>query len=262
MLLPTLEPAHRALLLSQSGQQAAAWLTAVLADRATTLPPEVMQIVLRRRLRLRLPLGPATCGQEGHGCGRRLDAWGSCPRMPAHRLLGEAGQIGRAGVDRCVSRSRRARGARRPPAVANAHLRLGSAGIGPLAPRPRGVRRLPTGPRVLLRCHACEPVTSEGVPHRAVGGRKAQTRHERGGQRLCVLAIEGGGRWSRDAHDLVRQLVRAWARRRWGMLFVAVQHDRRDSAGRTVAAPQGDGRARTAPGSSFGAGGPSCLPMR
>ena len=66
-----------ALLLSQSGQQAAAWLTAVPADTVTTLAPEVMQIALRRRLRLRLPLGPATCGQEGHGCGRRLDA---CPR--------------------------------------------------------------------------------------------------------------------------------------------------------------------------------------
>ena len=85
VLLPTLEPAHRALLLSQSGQQAAAWLTAVPADRATALPAEVMQIaLLRRRLRLRLPLGPATCGQGGHGCGRRLDAWGdhalACPR--------------------------------------------------------------------------------------------------------------------------------------------------------------------------------------
>ena len=84
VLLPTLEPAHRALLLSQSGQQAAAWLTAVPADTATALPPEVMQIALRRRLRLRLPLGPAICGQEGHGCGRRLDAWGdhalACPR--------------------------------------------------------------------------------------------------------------------------------------------------------------------------------------
>ena len=57
-----------------AGQQAAAWPTAVPANRATALPPEVMQIALRRRLRLRLrlPLGPAICGQEGHGCGRRL----------------------------------------------------------------------------------------------------------------------------------------------------------------------------------------------
>ena len=31
--------------------------------------------------------------------------------------------------------------------------------------------------------------------------------------------------------------------------------DRRDCAGRTVAAPQGGGRARSAPGSSVGAGG-------
>ena len=39
-------------------------------------PPEVMQIALRRRLRLPLPLGPRICGQHGHGCRRRLDPWG------------------------------------------------------------------------------------------------------------------------------------------------------------------------------------------
>ena len=92
VLLPTLEPAHRALLLSQSGQQAAAWLTAVLRTTATTLPPEVMQIALRRRLAFALAAGPSylrsrrprlrqTAGRLG----------GSCPRMPAHWLLGEAG---------------------------------------------------------------------------------------------------------------------------------------------------------------------------
>ena len=47
VLLPTLEPAHQALVLSQSGPQAAARLTAIPADRSTSLPPEVMQIALR-----------------------------------------------------------------------------------------------------------------------------------------------------------------------------------------------------------------------
>ena len=45
-------------------------------DRSTSLPPEVMQIALRRRLRLLLPLGPGICGQHVHGCRRRLDPWG------------------------------------------------------------------------------------------------------------------------------------------------------------------------------------------
>ena len=73
VLLPTLEPAHRALLLSHSGPHAGAWLAAARSDTATSLPPEVMQIALRRRLRLQLPLGPGCCGQEGHGCRRRGD---------------------------------------------------------------------------------------------------------------------------------------------------------------------------------------------
>ena len=55
--------------------------------------------------------------------------------MPVHWLLGEAVQIGRE-------------------TVGHAHIRPGNAGIGP-PPRPRGIRRLPTGPRVVLRCHSC-----------------------------------------------------------------------------------------------------------
>ena len=63
VLLPTLDPASRALLRSQAGPQAGAWLTAIPADEAHVLAPEAMQIALRRRLRLALPLTPAavTC---------------------------------------------------------------------------------------------------------------------------------------------------------------------------------------------------------
>ena len=43
---------------------------------AKALPPDVMLLALRRRLRLPLPVGPSERGQSGHGCGRRLDAWG------------------------------------------------------------------------------------------------------------------------------------------------------------------------------------------
>ena len=94
-----------------------------------------------------------------------------------------------------------------------------------------------------------------------------------GGDKGCASwLLKSGARWSRDAHELVRQLVRVRARpgapRPPGLCLgclapQVVGHavgsgparDRRDSAGRTVAAPQGGGRARTAPGSRFGAGG-------
>ena len=76
VLLPTLEPAHRAILLSQSGQQAAGWLTAMPADR-----------------RLRLPLGPATGSQEGHSCGRRLDAWGIMLAWPRTGYLAKRAKL-------------------------------------------------------------------------------------------------------------------------------------------------------------------------
>ena len=58
VLLPSLPPSHRALLNSQAGPHAAAWLQAIPSDPHTSLTPEAMQIALRRRLRLQLPLAP------------------------------------------------------------------------------------------------------------------------------------------------------------------------------------------------------------
>ena len=51
VLLPSLPPSHRALLRSQAGPHAAAWLQAIPSDPHTSLTPEAMQIALRRRLR-------------------------------------------------------------------------------------------------------------------------------------------------------------------------------------------------------------------
>jgi len=53
VLLPSLPPPHRALLRSQAGPHAAAWLQAIPSDPHTSLTPETMQIALPRRLRLR-----------------------------------------------------------------------------------------------------------------------------------------------------------------------------------------------------------------
>ena len=88
-VLPSLSPTDRALLRSQAGPGAGAWLLAVPSDPGTTLPPPAMNIALRRRLRLPLPVTAATCGVDGrgHGCGGPLDPYGdhalACPRSGA-----------------------------------------------------------------------------------------------------------------------------------------------------------------------------------
>ena len=76
-------PSSQALLRSQAGPQAGAWLAAIPTEPATTLPPAAMQIALRRRLRQPLPLHGATCGPNP-GCGAVVDSLGdhalACPR--------------------------------------------------------------------------------------------------------------------------------------------------------------------------------------
>ena len=73
-MLPSLTPDRRALLRSQSGPHAGAWLTAIPGEPATTLSPPVMQVALRRRLRLPLPIAARQCGSPG--CGGSVDAYG------------------------------------------------------------------------------------------------------------------------------------------------------------------------------------------
>ena len=76
-VMPPLPEAEQALLRSQSGPHAAAWLTAIPTDPGTTLSPEEMQVALRRRLRLPLPLASRHCGGERrYGCGAPLDPFG------------------------------------------------------------------------------------------------------------------------------------------------------------------------------------------
>ena len=83
VFLPTLPPSTSALVRSQAGPHAGAWLTAVPIDPATTLQPHAMQLALRRRLRLPLHLSSRRCGPSP-GCGAQVDAFGdhalACPR--------------------------------------------------------------------------------------------------------------------------------------------------------------------------------------
>ena len=83
-LLPDMPASSQALLRSQAGPQAGAWLAAIPTKPATTLPPPAMQIALRRRLRQQpLPLHSNTC-RPPHGCGGAVDRFGdhalACPR--------------------------------------------------------------------------------------------------------------------------------------------------------------------------------------
>ena len=85
VLLPAIRPSDRALLRSQAGPHAGAWLAAIPADPATTFAPDIMHLALRRRLRLPVPLTRARCGGEGApGCRTLVDNLGyhalACPR--------------------------------------------------------------------------------------------------------------------------------------------------------------------------------------
>ena len=83
---PASPPAGQALLRSQAGPHASAWLTAIPSEEGATLTPNLMHIALRRRLRLPLPPAAQRCGQGAgrHGCGGALDPLGdhalACPR--------------------------------------------------------------------------------------------------------------------------------------------------------------------------------------
>ena len=110
VLLPTLPPDHRALLRSQSGPHAGSWLAAIPGEAATTLSPEAMQVALRRRLRLPLPIASGRCGPSP-GCGGPVDLLGdhalACPRTG---LLARRAKV----VERAWIRVARDSGTRRP----------------------------------------------------------------------------------------------------------------------------------------------------
>ena len=69
--LSHLNPASRALLLSQAGPHAGRALTALPTSAAVALPSEHLRVLLLRRLRLPLPLAPRVCRCRG-----RLDPLG------------------------------------------------------------------------------------------------------------------------------------------------------------------------------------------
>ena len=210
--------------------------------------------LLRRRLRLPLPVAPHRCGAHGHGCGADVDAYGdrhaACPRTG---LL-----------------------ARRAKPLEHAWVRIAREAVGPegqIVPQqwlartsapgvdPADRRRLdfvaygatPLGEALCCDVTLVFPLTREGRPQPSAASRDGAAiavaeRRKRaaypellrpGPQRLCVLACEAGGRWSAESLRLVTQLARlraqrapaalrgvakqGWLRRWWGLLSVALQ---------------------------------------
>ena len=255
-LLPALPPASQALLRSQSGAGAGAWLFAVPSDPGTALPPHHMLICLRRRLRLPLPLSFANCGQAAgsHGCGRPLDIYGdhnaACPRSGAlprrgHlleqvwvRVCREAlGPEGRVVPQQWLA-------ATSAPGVSSADRRRLDFVL-------HGAT--PLGQALCCDATLVSPLTRDGVPLPRAATQDGialtaavQRKHRRypellrgGPNRFLVLGSEVGGRWSGDCQELLRLLVSvrcrrihaavrpaaasACRRRWWGLLSVGQQ---------------------------------------
>ena len=254
-LLPALAPPAQALLRSQSGPRAAAWLGTVPSEAGTTIPPDRMLIALRRRLRLPLPVAQGRCGAHGPGCGAAVDVYGdhyaACPRTgllarrakPLERAwirvvreaLGPEGQVvPQQWLVRTPAPGVDPDDRRRLDFVAYGATQLGEAlccDVTLVSPLARDGRPQPSS------------TTRDGAALAVAERRKRAAYPEllrRGPQRLCVLACETGGRWNDESLRLVAQLVRSralrapaplrgaatqgWYRRWWGLLSVAVQN--------------------------------------
>ena len=118
-MLPRLRLASRALLRSQSGPLAGRVFTTLPTSPETCLKAEGLQVLLRRRLRLRRPGGHDRC--TGRSCRKHIDVYGdhyaACPR--SGRLRRRAGPF-----EVAVRRVLREAGARVVP-----NMRLRDAGI-------------------------------------------------------------------------------------------------------------------------------------
>ena len=247
-LMPNMSRASLATLRSQSGPQAAAWLTTVPTSPATTLPPVLMQICLRRRLRLPLMLSNRQC----EGCEAILDDLGdhraACPvsgrlrrrakpmELAWSAIFAEAGAVV---ADQVLLRDTNIEG------IASGDRRQ----IDFVAWGVRGFSRPICGDATIV-----SPLHSDGTPYaltpdidgasflRAVARKEATypelARQNQYGE-LTVLACETGGRWHHRALTMVAKLIEAktqtivpllrqaaalaYHRRWWGILSTALQ---------------------------------------
>ena len=254
-IMPQLSETHQALLRSQSGPNAGAWLGAVPAGPGLELKPLHMLTALRRRLRLPLGCRSRWCGgPRSRGCGREVDIYGdhaaACTR---------AGVIQRRAkpVEAAWCRVTREGLAGQGQVVAQQWLANTTAA----GPDPSDRRRLdmviyglsPLGRVLCCDATLVSPVHRNGRAQRHTARRdgealrRAEERKKRRyqevldspGAELVVLAAEVGGRWIDDCSWLAKQFLKvrvaqaprllrtsaalAWKRRWWSLLSVAVQ---------------------------------------
>ena len=246
-LLSDLDPASRALLLSQAGPGGSRAITALPTAPELRMPSDCMRVLLLRRLRLPLPHVPRHCR-----CGGTLDALGDHrAACPVAGVLGPRG----APLERAAARICREGGAR---VATNVLLRDMNVDV-PLADSRRIevlANGLPLwqGAQVAVDTTFVSPVSRDGsaragadrVPGKAAtdaGRRKRQATYPEllaaRRCRLVVLAVEVGGRSGAELADFLRRLAASKARaapaqlrqsarqaacHRWaGMLAVAAQ---------------------------------------
>lgn len=215
-----LDAPSRALLLSQGGPYAARHLTVLPTSPEFRIPPTQFRVLLLRRLRMALPLNVRRCT-----CRRLLDPLGdhraACSRCgvlgprgaplehAAARMCREAGArvstnmfVRDMNIDTPVTDERRIEVvANGLPLWGGAQLAIDTTLVCPL--RADGSAR--------ARADRVEGVAL----HEAQRKKRRRTYRELRAARRCrlvVLGIEVGGRWSPEAIDLLRKLVRVRAR--------------------------------------------------
>ena len=217
--LADLSPASRALLLSQAGPHAARAFTVLPTSDDVAIPDSHFRVLLLRRLRMPLPLGPRNCSCRG-----MLDAYGdhraacSTSGVLASRALP---------LERAIARVCQEAGARVGRNVALAAMNIDV----PV----HDARRIEVvcnglplwhGAQLAVDATLVSPVTRDGRPHdgaehrpgwavrNAARRKRRQTYPEIDRSRRCrlvVFGLEVGGRWAEEAATFVRLLARARA---------------------------------------------------
>ena len=254
---PHLSPTEQALLLSQGGPFASQYLQALPTKLQLELENQILNCLLRRRLRMPLVDGLRCCPASSHGSGKtytrdsiELDIYGdhlaSC--MRTGRVQRRANILEKIWMQVFYEAG--------GMIVPNEKLRHMRIGVDPEDKRrvEFAVYNLRFGPPLLCDCTQVSPVGTDGMPHpncaveagaalRVAEERKATTYQEAeaaaGRVRLETLACEVGGRWSQNCITWIGKLAKhkasgelfhlqrateyAWYKRWWSLLSVAAQ---------------------------------------
>ena len=213
----------RAMLRSQSGPWAGCAFTAVPAVPESTVQAELFQVLLRRRLRARLPLQGRRCTAKN--CKSQMDSKGdhyaACPttgrlRRRAGPMEVALGRVLRETRARVVPNARlRELGVRAAPRQDDRNIEAAAYGL-----------PLHHGLPMLLDITMASLLHANGTPVRGAAatdgvaiGIAEQRKWRRYPElqssreaRLVVVACETGGRWSDEAVGLVQDLAEAKAR--------------------------------------------------